>query len=756
MKVLFINPILRTSESDTIPAVESLRDCLGYTFAKSFQDEGHEVVLFAAEDYRPVKEETYPFQVIFCRTWFRWFFKPRSMPFMPGLVRHLLDHGHEYDLIVASEVFSLHALAPALLFPRKLVVWHELALHPRMFRQYASRLWYLATAPIFSRVAVIVPRSDRSRRFVAWRFPNVSSHTVGHGVDLDRFRPQARQDHFVVCSQLVARKNIDYTIERFARYCKRYPRRQESLFIVGDGECRTELQAQAQATGLGDRIQFLGRLSHEQLAPLLGSARALMVASRRDNSLLTLSEALACGTPVITHMAVDNSEQIRKLGLGVAKDDWDEDDLFEVSEHNDLYVERCLANRHRFSSRALAAEIVRLWKERAQDRRPRVAIVSQNCFAQCDIPMLPALGKAFDLRWRVFHPATDTVGYTEDEIHNAAEAAGVETVAMRFEHRLRSLWTIHGFLRLLLSIRWWNPDLVYVNATGYPWLAPVVRILFPRRKVLWAIHDVQEHGDSARNRFAGYYKRLVGRLFQRFHLLSANQRRLFALRHPDRDAFLAAHPPLDFGPTRVSPPPDRVRFLFFGYVAPHKGVDLLVEAFQRLWEAGERGFEVVIAGKPDAGINPAEGLRAPGPFHFDLRVIPTSEVPDLFGSAHWLVLPYRHATQSGPLSLAFRYGTPPIVSDLEAFLEFVEPDTTGMAFQSGNVQSLVECLRRAVRMPPHQYATLRDAWTAMAAQRQSVQACSDAYVAMFRDAMAPFTPRSVLAQASSASDPRQA
>lgn len=50
MKILFVNLILRTAETDDIPPVDSIKDCLGFTMCKSLLDLGHDVTLFAAED----------------------------------------------------------------------------------------------------------------------------------------------------------------------------------------------------------------------------------------------------------------------------------------------------------------------------------------------------------------------------------------------------------------------------------------------------------------------------------------------------------------------------------------------------------------------------------------------------------------------------------------------------------------------------------------------------------------------------------
>ena len=54
MKVLIMNPILYTSETDQIPKVESIKDTMIYALCMGFLKNGDEPVLAAADAYKPV------------------------------------------------------------------------------------------------------------------------------------------------------------------------------------------------------------------------------------------------------------------------------------------------------------------------------------------------------------------------------------------------------------------------------------------------------------------------------------------------------------------------------------------------------------------------------------------------------------------------------------------------------------------------------------------------------------------------------
>lgn len=367
----------------------------------------------------------------------------------------------------------------------------------------------------------------------------------------------------------------------------------------------------------------------------------------------------------------------------------------------------------------------------AQERRLKIGFLSQDCFAPCDFPVLPRLAERFDLRWAVFFLAGNRAGFSESDLAGMADGWGVRSRQVRFGSRMRSPRTIFKYLRLIHWFRSWKPDLLYVNAVGAPWLLPLVLAAFGRRRVVWALHDVVDHHDKRGWSIDALYKRAVARCVGACHLLSSNQKRLFDRLHPDRISYLAPHPPLDFGPANAAPPADRVRFTFFGGIHPYKGLDLLVDAAQELWDRGVRGFEVAIAGFcPDWEPYRAR-IRIPGIFKLDIRDLDNGEIPDLYAGSHWIVLPYRDVTQSGPLSLAIAYGRPVIVSDLPGFAEFTREGRTSMSFVSEDAHDLSLRMEAAVRGGQVLWSEACRHVAELSERTFSARACAQAYARMF-------------------------
>ena len=141
--------------------------------------------------------------------------------------------------------------------------------------------------------------------------------------------------------------------------------------------------------------------------------------------------------------------------------------------------------------------------------------------------------------------------------------------------------------------------------------------------------------------------------------------------------------------------------LFFGQIAPYKGLDLLVEALESL-ASSQPDCRLIIAGRAKPGAEPywralqsrlaSDRLR--GRALVKDGFIPAEEVPILFMAADALALPYRAIYQSGPLSLAYRFGVPVIAASVGSFPHDVIPDVTGFLCEPENPGDLARTIRR--------------------------------------------------------------
>jgi D-inositol-3-phosphate glycosyltransferase len=129
--------------------------------------------------------------------------------------------------------------------------------------------------------------------------------------------------------------------------------------------------------------------------------------------------------------------------------------------------------------------------------------------------------------------------------------------------------------------------------------------------------------------------------------------------------------------------PRKKVLLFFGNIAPYKGVEYLVDAFI---EAASRSEEcrLIIAGRPKGSEEYWAGLltkinASPVRDKFILKIeyVPDAETEVYFKAADVLILPYTHVFQSGVLFLGYNFGLPAIASDVGSLKEEIVAGRTG-------------------------------------------------------------------------------
>jgi glycosyltransferase involved in cell wall biosynthesis len=124
--------------------------------------------------------------------------------------------------------------------------------------------------------------------------------------------------------------------------------------------------------------------------------------------------------------------------------------------------------------------------------------------------------------------------------------------------------------------------------------------------------------------------------------------------------------------------------LFFGRIAPYKGLEILVAAFQRI-AAQSPNYRLVIAGRPDRGceqylqdiMREIERIGIRDQVIQRIGHIPDEETEVYFKAADVSVLPYTDASQSGVLILGYSFGLPVIATNVGSFRQDIIEGRTG-------------------------------------------------------------------------------
>lgn len=320
---------------------------MGYDLCLAFKDKGIDITLICAEDYKPTQNEEYPFKVIWAKTKFKKICFPNSLPYCPEIKR-IVKNGN-YDLIISSEVFSLNSLMLSIHTKKNLIVWQELAMHNNMLHKIPSKIWYGIIAKLFFKKTLVVPRSILAKEFIEKYCNKTSGTIVDHGVNLDKFEfCKEKSNQFAISSQLIPRKHIEKSIDAFGKYLAKYDNK-TMLYIMGDGEDRAKLENQVKELGIENNVIFTGKLQHNELISILNKSAAMLLYTEKDNSMISVVESIAVGTPVVTNSVPFNSTYIKPNKLGIVNDNWNEDDLYEVM-NNKIYVSNCIDYRNELST----------------------------------------------------------------------------------------------------------------------------------------------------------------------------------------------------------------------------------------------------------------------------------------------------------------------------------------------------------------------------------------------------------------------
>jgi glycosyltransferase involved in cell wall biosynthesis len=140
--------------------------------------------------------------------------------------------------------------------------------------------------------------------------------------------------------------------------------------------------------------------------------------------------------------------------------------------------------------------------------------------------------------------------------------------------------------------------------------------------------------------------------------------------------------------------------LFFGNIAPYKGLDYLVSAFTPLAKEDDR-YYLVIVGRPKQEKaywgQIKESIRQGEVRHRikeRIEFVPDEETEIYFKAADVLILPYTQVFQSGVLFLGYSFGLPAIVTDVGSLREEIVEGETGFVASPRDPSDLARAIRR--------------------------------------------------------------
>jgi len=137
--------------------------------------------------------------------------------------------------------------------------------------------------------------------------------------------------------------------------------------------------------------------------------------------------------------------------------------------------------------------------------------------------------------------------------------------------------------------------------------------------------------------------------------------------------------------------------LFFGYIRKYKGLDIALQAFPEIKRSISKA-KLLIVGESYDDIAEYTALIDAAGIGSDVQLIneyvPNEAVSRYFDASDCVLLPYRTATQSGILNIAYGFNKPVVATNVGGFSEFIKNGETGIlvdgieasAFAKGVIQ----------------------------------------------------------------------
>lgn len=324
-------------------------------------------------------------------------------------------------------------------------------------------------------------------------------------------------------------------------------------------------------------------------------------------------------------------------------------------------------------------------------------------------------------------------------------------------HKIR--WTARRGVRAVRLIRAWfgltrhltnlNPDVVLFSKINFPFETYFLGLLQRRGLLLTQIgHEFELREQTGL--FASLAARAYASVYTHFSAIffhaQENRERFLSLYpfFPRERTYIIAHGNSDWLLRIPSESKDDLLkqyglrgdervVLFFGLLAPSKGLDDLVDAFALARQSCEA--KLIIAGYPTKHINMDElrtRIRARGVADdviLDTRYIPFRQIRPLMDLAAVVVYPYLSSTQSGSLQVAYTFGKPVIATAVGGLPEAVEDGENGFLVSVHSPPALAEKMTALLENPAlaeemgrrsRYLAETRFSWRAIAAKMRPV------------------------------------
>lgn len=268
-------------------------------------------------------------------------YSPRLSPWLRAECARfdaVIVHGlWQYHGRAAHQVLAVRGAPPYFVFPHGM-------LDPWFRRQYPLKhlrkwfYWWLAERPLLRSARAVLFTCEEERRLARLSFPGSTyrERVVAFGIAAPAGDPAAQRAAFLAAHPALAdraywlflgrihpKKGVDLLLEAYARLAGKrisLPR----LVVAGpcaDDAYLRQLQSRAAASCPAGAVHWPGMLTGDLKWGALRAAEVFVLPSHQENFGIAVTEALACGTPVLLSDQVNIWREIAADGAGLVQPD---------------------------------------------------------------------------------------------------------------------------------------------------------------------------------------------------------------------------------------------------------------------------------------------------------------------------------------------------------------------------------------------------------------------------------------------------
>jgi len=256
----------------------------------------------------------------------------------------------------------------------------------------------------------------------------------------------------------------------------------------------------------------------------------------------------------------------------------------------------------------------------------------------------------------------------------------------------------------LVIFDWWHPFFGFCHGV----ISFLLRKEY-KNKILFITENVVSHEDNFIDRFLTMFglrnaskfltlSRIVEKDVQQY----AKGKKVYRSELPVYDCYQQNNN-IDFQKTKeeLGFNKNSIVLLFFGYVRKYKGLDILIEAFPKIIKENPESRLLIVGefyDKPDLYFDQIKKFGIEDKVKVVNEFVPNEEVAKYYEVSDIVILPYRSATQSGILNVAYGFNKPVIVTDVGGLAEFVDERKTGFVVEPDSSDSIDEAVKNFINV----------------------------------------------------------